>query len=289
MMPRRGPQVLGDGQQLTARRPQVNHGLADLGAFLAESQDQVRLGDQPRLPGGAQHVQRPRIPEARPDPPEDPRHGLDVVGQDLRRGVEDLRQPAGFGVEVRDQQLHPAPGNGGVDLPAGLRVQPGAAVSQVITRDPGHGRVPQPHRRDRLRDPPGLARIQRLRLAGVDLAEVAPAGALIPADEEGGLAVFPALEDIRAAGLLADRVQAPAPDQGLQLGVSRPGPQPGLDPRRLTLDRDLAVAGLQTEHPPALRCQYHPSRVCCRGGDSITYSPQRKSMIFPTMNDPGGY
>jgi len=103
---------------------------------------------------------------------------------------------------------------------------------------------------------PWLALVERLRLARVDLAEVTPPGALVTADEERGLAVLPALEDVRAARLLAHRVQALAVDQVLQLGVRRSRTQPGLDPRRLALDRDLGVTGLKAEHSPALRCEY---------------------------------
>ena len=72
-----------------------------------------------------------------------------------------------------------------------------------------------------LRDPARLALVERQRLAGVDLAEVTPPGALVTADEEGRLAVLPALEDVRAASLLADRVQAFAPDQRFQFRVGK--------------------------------------------------------------------
>src|SRR6266566_1694664 len=150
----------------------------------------------------------------------------------------------------------------------GLGVQPAGPVggphqrSGHHAREPEFGRLlPQFHE---LLDPARLALVERQRLAGVDLAEVAPPGALVAADEEGRLAVLPALEDVRAAGFLADRVQAFAPDQRLQLRVGRPGAQPGLDPRRLPLDRDLAVAGFEAEHAPAFGCEYHPSRVCRR-------------------------
>src|SRR6202035_3550519 len=107
--------------------------------------------------------------------------------------------------------------------------------------------------------------VEWLRLAGVDLAEVTPPGALVAADEEGCLAVLPALEDVRAAGFLAHRVQTFAPDQRFQLRVGGSGAQPGLDPRRLPLDRDLTVACLESEHASAFGCEYHPSRVCRRG------------------------
>src|SRR4029077_11085320 len=132
-----------------------------------------------------------------------------------------------------------------------------------------HGRVLQAHGRNGLSHAARLARVQRLRLAPGGLAEVTPPGALVAADQEGCFAVLPALEDVRAAGFLADRVQSFAPDERLQLGVGWPGAQPGLDPRRLPLDRDLAVAGLEAEHASAFGCEYHPSSVCRRRARAV--------------------
>src|SRR5206468_1366510 len=123
---------------------------------------------------------------------------------------------------------------------------------KVVAGDPGHGRVPKAHRADRRGHPARLVAVQRLRPAGVDLAEVTPARALVAADEERGLPVLPALVDVGAAGLLADGVQALAPDQALELGVFRTHPRPRLDPRRLALDRRLRVAHLEPEQPAAV-------------------------------------
>src|SRR5204863_2399232 len=106
-----------------------------------------------------------------------------------------------------------------------------------------------------------LIGVERLGLAGGDLAEVAPPRARVAADQERRLAVLPAFEDVGAARFLAHGVQALAPHQVLQLGVFRAGPHPGLDPRRLALDGRLAVAGLQAAQPAALRCAYHGARV----------------------------
>src|SRR5262249_16807711 len=153
----------------------------------------------------------------------DPRDRLDVVGQHLRAGSEHGRQPVRLGVEVGDEQFYPAAGDGRVDLDAGLRVQPGAAVGQVVPGHPGHGRVAQAHRRPRLGPPVRLASVQRLRLAGRDLAEVTPAGALVAADQERRLAVLPAFEDVGTARFLTDGVQALAADQVLQRGIFRTG------------------------------------------------------------------
>ena len=167
--------------------------------------------------------------------------------------VEDLRQQLGIAGEVGDQQLDAAAGQRRVDRADRLGVEPGALVGQVVAGDAGDGRVAQPHRRDRFGDPARLVAVERQRLAGVDLAEVAAPGAGVAADEEGRLAVLPALEDVGAAGFLADGVQPLAPHQLGQLGVRGTGAQPGLDPRRLALDRGLGVARLEPQQPAALR------------------------------------
>src|SRR6266516_3326498 len=171
----RRPQVLRDGEQVAPGGAQAGHRLTDLVPLLAQAQDEVGLGNQAGLPGPADHLERAVVAEAGPDPAEDPRHGLDVVREHLR---------------------------------AGLRVQPGAAVRQVIAGHPGDRRVAQAHGGHRPGHPARLVGVQRARLAGRDLAEVAAPGAHLAADQERGLAVFPALEDVRAAGFLADRVQA---------------------------------------------------------------------------------
>ena len=95
------------------------------------------------------------------------------------------------------------------------------------------------------------------RLAGVDLAEVAPPRALVAPDEEGRLAVLPALEDVRAASLLAHRVQPFALHQRLELLVLRTHLGAGLDPRRLLLDGRLGVADLEPQHLASFGCNRH--------------------------------
>src|SRR5207237_2947129 len=100
---------------------------------------------------------------------------------------------------------------------------------------------------------PRLVRVELGRLARVDLAEVAAPGALVTADEERRLPVFPALVDVWAARLLADRVQALASDQAAQLGVLGPHRGAHLDPRRLAFDRRLGVTRLDAQHAPAVR------------------------------------
>src|SRR5690606_9303013 len=139
-------------------------------------------------------------------------------------------------VEIGDEVLDPRVGVELVDLADGLRVEPGPAILQVVARDARDGGVAQTHLAHGLGHAPRLVTIEGAGLAGVDLAEVAAAGALLAADEERGLPVLPTLVDVGAAGLLAHRVQAAGLDQRLEFLVL--GTHGGLrtDPRRLALD-----------------------------------------------------
>ena len=252
-MTHRRPQVLGDRDDVAAGVEQIAQRRAHLVGGLAHAEDQVALGDQPVVAGRGQHREAALVAERRTDPLEDARHRFDVVRQHFWPRLEDLLEQCRFAVEVGDQQLDAGVGVELLDVAHGLGVQPRAAVGQVVAGDARHGGIPQSHRRDALGDPARLVAVEFGRLAGVDLAEVAAARALLAADEEGRLAVLPALVDVGAAGFLADGVQPLAADQVLQLRVLRARPQPGLDPRRLALDRSLRVADLQTQQLAAFR------------------------------------
>src|SRR5690606_26943019 len=224
------------------------------------------LGDRDELAAGGRQV--PPGPEGGPDPLEDPRDGLHVVRQHLRPGREHLGQQLGHRVEVGDEQLDAAAGVGGVDLPDGLGVQPGAAVVEVVARDAGDRGVLQAHLRDGLGDAAGLVPVEFGGPAGVDLAEVAAARALVAADEERGLPVLPAFVDVGAAGLLAHGVQALGLHQAVELAVLRAHLHPGLDPLGLALDRGLAVARLDAQELASLRChRRHGTQRTARSAD----------------------
>src|SRR5690606_815631 len=109
--------------------------------------------------------------------------------------------------------------------------------------------------------PARLVSVVLLGLAGVDLAEVAAAGALVAADEERRLAVLPAFVDVGAARLFTDRVQALAAHERFQLGVFGARLQLGLDPRGLALDRGFGVAHLQAEELSAFRSNGHTASL----------------------------
>src|SRR5690606_21786352 len=96
-------------------------------------------------------------------------------------------------------------------------------------------------------DTAGLVGVVGGRLAGVDLAEVAAPRALAAADEEGGLAILPALVDVGAAGLLAHGVQVFGLHERLQRGVLGAHLRARLDPLGLALDGRLGVAHLEPQ------------------------------------------
>jgi len=100
---------------------------------------------------------------------------------------------------------------------------------------------------------------------GVAPTAVTAPGAPVAADQERGLAVLPAFEDVRAAGFLAHSVQAFARDQFLERQVLRAGAQSRLDPRRLLFDRRLAVSCFQPEQPPILGHDNHAATLLARG------------------------
>ena len=99
-----------------------------------------------------------------------------------------------------------------------------AAVRHVVAVDGGDDDVLQPHLRRRLREAERLERVGSvLRLARVHVAIAAGARAGVAEDLERRGALAPALGDVRAARLLADRVEARAVDQLLDVEVAAVG------------------------------------------------------------------
>src|SRR5439155_2745994 len=121
-------------------------------------------------------------------------------------------------------------------------------VGQVVAihaRD--HG-VPETHLRHAASDARRLERVVPRRLAGLDVAEATPPGAGVAEDHERGGAALPALADVRAGGLLADRVQVLGLDQLRQLAVLRAARRRNLEPWRLALAQRAHVRTEDLEH-----------------------------------------
>ena len=162
-----------------------------------------------------------------------------------------------------------------------LGVQPRALVGEVVARDTGDRRVAQPHLLHALGDTARFVGVVVRGLAGVDLAEVAASGALRAADQEGRLAVLPALVDVGAAGLLAHGVQPLVLHEGVQRGVLGSHLRARLDPFRLALDRRLRVADLEAEELAAFG-----RRRCSRAAAPrlAAYSASKTETIESTMS-----
>ena len=146
-------------------------------------------------------------------------HGLHVVVQHVGGGLEHGGQAALVAPEIRDQHFHPAGGKERADPADGLGEMPGPAVGQIVPVHRGDHGEGQAQARHGFGHPLGLPGVHRPRAALAHVAEPAVAGAHVPQQHEGGGAVDPpALMEVGAPGLLADRDQALGPDEGLHLG-----------------------------------------------------------------------
>ena len=247
MVQGRGTQVLREGQQVAARRVQVTHRGADLLASLAHAQDQIRLGDHAAVVGTLDHRKRAIVVEGGADLLEDARHRFEVVREHLRTGLDDHVDRFGLTAEVIDEELHARARVELVDQAARLRVQPRGAVGQIVA---GHARdrhVAQVEVAYGLGDTTRLVLVVLRGAARRDVAEVAAARAECTAEQEGRLAVLPALVDVGAAGLGAHRVQALGVRERAHVLVVFAGLGGRADPLGLLLDRSLRVTHLDAQ------------------------------------------
>ena len=150
-------------------------------------------------------VARLRAAHPRVQPP----HRLDVVVEDLGpRGEHRLQRLFLDAEEVGRQHLDRSLGQLRLQRADRRRVVAGAAVGDVVAVDRGDDDVLELHLRRGLGEPQRLERVRRrLGLARVDVAVAARASARVAEDLERRGAAAPALGDVRAARLLADRVQ----------------------------------------------------------------------------------
>ena len=179
---------------------------------------------------------------------------LEVVVQDVRPSGHDVPQRRLVPVEVGDEHLDAHARHALPKLPDRLREDVRAAVGQVVAGDRGHHDVLQPEARDRLGDPARLVVVEPGRPAGLDVAEPAGAGARVAEDHDRGGALVPALADVRAVGLLADRVEVQAAEQALEVVVVLAGGQLRADPV------GVATKGVRPVRRPTERAAAHRDR-----------------------------
>ena len=206
----------------TPRRSRITRD--QLVALFAQPEHHARLGRTSACRAAArgilrmpQHVERARVIPARPHAAIKTRHRFDIVVVDIdRRRARRSRRS-------RTRPGSPAPAlrratrrSDRFDRARGGGKMRGAAVGQIVAIDRRHHDVLQAQPRDRLRDPARLVGIERAHLAVRDRAVRAIARAYVAHQHEGGGAMRKAFADIRAARLLADRMQ-------LQLAENRFG------------------------------------------------------------------
>ena len=209
-MLRGGPQVLADGEDLDVVVAKDPERLDHLLEALAEADHQPRLGDhavaahllgESQDPGGAHEA------GAAPRHRVEARNRLDVVVEDVGALVDHLRKRHLLAAEVGGQDLDLAARGQHPDRADHADERSGPVVGQVVAVDRGDDGVAQAHLLDLGRDPHRLQRVVPGRLAGLHVAEAAAAGADVAEDHEGRGAALPALADVRAVRLLADRVE----------------------------------------------------------------------------------
>ena len=220
----RRPQVLAEGQDVDVRLAQVAHRLEQLVALFAQTEDDAGLGQQARRRAARppEELQRALVAAAVARELVEARHRLGVVVEDVRRGVDHDLEGFWLALEVGDQQLDAAAGRETPERPHRRREGARPAVGQVVTvhrRDDdvleaelAHG---APHALRLLAVlPDGLA-VRDRAVAAVPRADVAQ-------DHEGRGRIFPALADVRAVRLFADRVEVPLAHEPLEPNVVRP-------------------------------------------------------------------
>ena len=200
------------------------------------------------------------------------------------RGLHDGPQRASAAVEVGDQ-----------DLDAHAR-RDRRAVARIVSAKmcaPPSGRssratlvtttCSRPERADRLGDAARLVVVEPGRPAGLDGAEAAGAGARVAEDHDRGGALVPALPDVRAAGLLADRVEVQAAEQALQVVVVLAGRHPRPDPVGMAAER------ASSRRPPARPASPPPSAIERRlagRGLPVAPAPGRRMVSTSAVRGP---
>ena len=203
----------------------------------------------PPLGGAAEQFQALGVVSIGSHPLVEGGHGLHVVVEHVGASLQDreeIRLPA---PEVGDEDLYAAVGGKRPDPLDGLGKVGGAAVRQVIAVHGGDHGEAQAQAGHGLGHPLGLARVQFTGAAFAHVAEATVPGADVAQEHEGGRSVHPpALVEVRAAGLLADRDQALLPHEALDFGHHFRGRDADLQPGGAGTGEDRG-----TGHDPIVR------------------------------------
>ena len=170
--------------------------------------------------GEAQHRKRLPVIGLRANAPVEARHGLHVVVEDVRTGVEDARDRVEIAAKIRGQHFDAGLGKSGPDFANGLGEMLRTAIRQIVAIHRSNDDVTKIHVRRHFSDMARFVRIEReivLRDGTLgNRAETAAARAQIAKNHECRSAAMKAFVNIRAARRFADRVQPAAAQLALQ-------------------------------------------------------------------------
>jgi hypothetical protein len=150
--------------------------------------------------------------------------GLGVVVENIRPGVEYNVERLFTAAKIRYKNLDSTPGIQSSN-PADRFSEMGcAAIGKLVAIHTCDNGVPYAQSRNSLANVPGLIRVNGARLPLADRTEATVSCADVAQNHEGGGALAPALEYVRAASLLTHRVKTEIVDHPLNAaeGLVRP-------------------------------------------------------------------
>lgn len=161
-------------------------------------------------------------------------HGLHIVVEHMRAGVEDAGDGGEIAVEVRSKDFDPGCWEGLPDRPNGFGEVGGASVGEVVSIHRGDDDVAKGHASGHLGDMSRFAGVQGKGVLSRESlghgAKATTSRAEIAQDHEGGLAAMETFVQVGTAGGFAHRVKAEfaqSPfERGDRLGMGGGFPEP---------------------------------------------------------------
>ena len=150
--------------------------------------------------------------------------------QDMDAGAHDGLDGLLVPLEVGNEHFDASPGIVHFDPKHGLCEMSRAAVGEIVSVDRCDHDMLETQLFDHQSYIARLFRIQEIRLAFADRTEAAASRTHVPQDQKRSRTVSPALSDIRAAGLLTNRVEAALPQDVLEMEVVGAPGKPDFEP-----------------------------------------------------------
>jgi hypothetical protein len=207
-----GPEVLADGKYVHVVIAQVAHRLVYFLFHFAEADHKTALGQTlgVELLGVAEYLQGALVLGLRADRVVEAGDRLDVVVEGVGAGVYDGLYCVAIPLEIWGKDLDGAAGDFFPDRAYGPGEDRSPTVRELVAVDARDHGVLEAHLLGGVGHAMRLVEVQLRGLTGEHGAEAARTGTDVAEDHERGGAVVPALADVRAAGLLAHRVEVEA-------------------------------------------------------------------------------